>query len=86
MHALREEQAEGGASCVGLCVRKLEEDKRLELVVLCPSYVQGPLLSVASGAISAYLNINLLEHKMPGFINTTFNVVDVRDVAGTLFF
>ena len=53
----------------------------MELVVLCPSYVQGPLLSAASGAISAYLNINLLEHKMPGVLDITFDVVYVRDVA-----
>lgn len=62
-------------------VKKLEEDKRFELVVVCPSYVQGPILSAASGAGSAAVSINLLEHKMPGVPNIAMNLVDVRDVA-----
>ena len=62
-------------------VKKLEEDKRFELVVVCPTYVQGPLLSAASGSGTASICINLLEHKIPGVLDIAFSVVDVRDVA-----
>ena len=35
-------------------VKKLEEDKRFELVVVNPCYVQGPMFSTASGAASTF--------------------------------
>ena len=62
-------------------VKKLEEDKHFELVVVNPSYVQGPMFSAASGAGSALICSNLLDQKMPGVLDIAFNVVDVRDVA-----
>ena len=64
-------------------VKKLEEDKCFELVVVNPCYVQGPMFSAASGAASAFACANLMEHKMPGVPNITFSIVDVRDVAAT---
>ena len=62
-------------------VKKLEEDKRFELVAVNPGYVQGPMFSAASGAGSAFICSSLLDQKMPGVLNIAFNVVDVRDVA-----
>ena len=62
-------------------VKKLEEDKHFELVVVNPCYVQGPMFSATSGAGSTLVCSNLLEHKIPGLPNISFNIVDVRDVA-----
>ena len=61
-------------------VEKLEEGKKFELVVVNPGYIQGPLLSAASGAGSASLAIMLLDHKMPALPNIRLGIVDVRDV------
>ena len=61
-------------------VEKLEKDKKFELVVVNPVYIQGPLLSAASGAGTASLPIMLLEHKIPALANFRAGIVDVRDV------
>lgn len=60
-------------------VKTLEEDKQFELVVLNPGYVQGPLISAASGEGSKALCVGLLG-KNPGLLDMYFPIVDVRDV------
>ncbi len=62
-------------------VKELEEDKRFELVVVNPGYVQGPLFSVACGAGSKAALTYVLNKGGSGVINVSFGVVDVRDVA-----
>ena len=62
-------------------VKKLDSDKSFELVVVNPGYIQGPLISAASGAGTVQMAVGLLEHKMAGLANVVFAVVDVRDVA-----
>ena len=62
-------------------VKKLDSEKLFEFVVVNPGYIQGPLLSAASGAGSVQIAVNLLEHKVPGVANSVFSVIDVRDVA-----
>ena len=59
----------------------LEEDKRFELVVMCPAYIQGPLFSAASGAAAMLVCGQLLGNKIPGILDMIFSIVDVRDVA-----
>ena len=61
-------------------VKGLEEDKRFELVVMNPGYVQGPLLSLASGEASMSLCQSILGSKFPGLPDLSFPLVDVRDV------
>ncbi len=61
-------------------VNKLEEGKKFELVVVNPSYIQGPLLSAASGNASALVGTILLQRKMPAIPNTCMGIVDIRDV------
>ena len=60
-------------------VKELEEEKRFELVVLNPGYIQGPLLSRASGEGTAFMCSQVLNNKM--LANLNFGVIDVRDVA-----
>ncbi len=60
-------------------VNKLE-NKKFEFVVVNPSFIQGPLLSAASGAISIALAKLLLERLMPAVPNVCVGIVDVRDV------
>ena len=62
-------------------MKGLEEAKRFELVVVNPSYVQGPLFSAASGGGTALICSQLLGNKMPGVLDFTLSIVDVRDVA-----
>ena len=62
-------------------VKGLEEGKQFELVVVNPGYVQGPFLSKASGQSSAQFCVQLLGNKLIGIPNTSFGIVDVRDVA-----
>ena len=61
-------------------VKGLEEGKRFELVVMNPGYVQGPLLSLASGQGTLALCQGLLTSKPPGLPDLSFPMVDVRDV------
>ncbi len=62
-------------------VKKLEDDKRFELTVVNPAYVQGPLLSASSGESSKELCQRLLNGKSPAIPDVSFPLVDVRDVA-----
>ncbi len=61
-------------------VDKLEESKKFELVVVNPGYIQGPLLSKASGGGTASVPITLLERQMPAVPNVSMPIIDVRDV------
>ena len=62
-------------------LKELPEEKRFELAVINPSYVQGPLLSKASGEASASLLQTILGGQLPGVPELNFSLVDVRDVA-----
>ena len=62
-------------------VKKLEDDKRFELTVVNPAYVQGPLLSASSGEGSKDFCQRLLNGKLPVLPDVTSPIVDVRDVA-----
>ena len=62
-------------------VKKLEEDKRFELTVVNPAYVQGPLLSASSGEGSKDICQRLLNGKLPAIPDVSSPIVDVRDVA-----
>ena len=62
-------------------VKNLDESKRFELVVVNPAYVQGPLLSAKSGEGSKEACERILGGKMPAIPDTSFVVIDVRDVA-----
>ncbi len=58
----------------------LPKAEAFEFVVVNPSFIQGPLLSAASGAISAAVPKLLLERLMPAVPNVCLGIVDVRDV------
>ena len=62
-------------------VKKLEDDKRFELTVVNPAYVQGPLLSASSGEGSKEFCQRLLNGKFPAIPDVSSAIVDVRDVA-----
>ena len=62
-------------------LKELPEEKRFELAVINPTYVQGPLLSKASGEASASLLQTILGGQLPGVPELNFSLVDVRDVA-----
>ena len=59
---------------------KSEKEKEFELVVLNPGYVQGPLLSRASGASSMELCLANLTGYMVAIPDIPVPLVDVRDV------
>ena len=61
-------------------MKKLDEDKRFELVAVNPGYVQGPFLSRASGGASKEFCLNFLNGKMPAVPDIFLALVDVRDV------
>ena len=62
-------------------VKKLEDDKRFELTVVNPAYVQGPLLSANSGEGSKEFCQRILNGKFPAIPDVSMPIVDVRDVA-----
>ena len=62
-------------------VKKLEDNKRFELTVVNPAYVQGPLLSASSGEGSKEFCQRLLNGKFPAIPDVSSPIVDVRDVA-----
>ena len=62
-------------------VKKLDENKRFELAVVNPAYVQGPLLSASSGEVSQEFCLRLLNNSMPALPDFSISVIDVRDVA-----
>ena len=61
-------------------IEKLDEDKKFELAVVNPAYVQGPLLSIVSSGGTQMLCSMLLSGKLPAIPDLSFPVVDVRDV------
>ena len=61
-------------------VKKLDEDKRFELVVVNPGYVQGPLLSRATGQGSKEFTLMYFDGSMSAIANIFSPLVDVRDV------
>ena len=61
-------------------VGKLEDDKKFELAVVNPCYVQGPLLSAASGVVSQDVCSSLLSGKIPALPDINMVLVDVHDV------
>ena len=62
-------------------VKNLDESKRFELVVVNPAYVQGPLLSASSGEGSKEVCERIVGGKIPAIPDSSFSIVDVRDVA-----
>ena len=62
-------------------MKKLDDTKHFELVVVNPAYVQGPLLSASSGEGSKEFCDRLLNKKMPALPDISFPIIDVRDVA-----
>ena len=61
-------------------VKELPEEKKFDLSVINPGFVQGPALTKASGT-SVGMIISMLTGKFPGAPDISFGVVDVRDVA-----
>ena len=62
-------------------VKNLDESKRFELAVVNPAYVQGPLFSDSMGEGSKEVCERILGGKVPAIPDTSFTVIDVRDVA-----
>ena len=62
-------------------MKELDEDKKFELVVVNPGYVQGPLLSPVGGDGTKALPVSLLNASLPALPDLWFPMVDVRDVA-----
>jgi len=56
-------------------------ERNLELVVINPCYILGPLLTKYGGYNSRALITRLLKNDMPGIPSTYFTIVDVRDAA-----
>ncbi|PVD18544.1 hypothetical protein C0Q70_21094 [Pomacea canaliculata] len=61
-------------------VKDLPEQKKFELVVINPAFVQGPVLH-GSSCTSIVPIKRMLERQMPMLPALNFNIVDVRDVA-----
>lgn len=61
-------------------VHALPTDKMLELAVINPTYVIGPLLDKDRPASVAIVG-KLIDREVPGCFRLGFNLVDVRDVA-----
>jgi nucleoside-diphosphate-sugar epimerase len=61
-------------------VESLPDDKKIELSVINPGFVAGPLLSKADGT-SAEVVKRLLNRDMPACPQLGFAMVDVRDIA-----
>ena len=59
----------------------IRKDKSFELVVICPSFVLGPVLNSRSDASSIKYMISLLNGKSETTNPITYGTVDVRDVA-----
>ena len=64
-------------------VKKLEANKKFELVVLNPAYVQGPLLSRAAGEGTKFACLGLFSGELFAIPNIYFPIIDVRDVVAT---
>jgi len=56
-------------------------ERNLQLVVINPAYIVGPLLSKYGGDTSRTLVTRFLKNDMPGVPDSNLQIVDVRDVA-----
>ena len=61
-------------------VKELPEEKKFDLAVINPGFVQGPAFTKASGTSVGMIH-SMLIGKLPGAPDISFGVVDVRDVA-----
>ena len=61
-------------------VKELPDEKKFDLVVVNPAFVQGPVLTSSAGT-SVDIMKRLLMGDLPGGFNINFCMVDVRDVA-----
>ena len=61
-------------------VQNLDEDKRFELVVINPGYVQGPLLSAANADVSKLGCMSILSGEVPLIPTIHMPYVDIRDL------
>jgi len=61
-------------------VKELPEKEKFDLAVINPGFVQGPALTRASGT-SVGIVMSMLAGKVPGAVDVSFGIVDVRDVA-----
>ena len=61
-------------------VKELPDEKKFDLVVVNPAFVQGPVLTGLAGT-SVDIIKKLLTGDIPGSFNINFSMVDVRDVA-----
>ena len=66
-------------------MKKLEEDKVFELVVMNPGYVQGPFNNISAGAGSIVLCRDLMLGEYSIIPEVYFPIIDVRDVAAAHF-
>lgn len=62
-------------------IQDLPPDHSLELSVINPSFVLGPVLDETYNGTSGILVQSLLARKYPGCVDISFSIVDVRDVA-----
>jgi len=61
-------------------VKELPDERKFDLVVVNPAFVQGPILTKSVGT-SVDIVKRLLTGDIPGTFNINFCIVDVRDVA-----
>ena len=61
-------------------MKELSEEKKFDLAVINPGFVQGPALTKGSGT-SVGIVMGILAGKIPGIPDISFGIVDVRDVA-----
>ena len=61
-------------------VKELPEEKKFDLAVVNPGFVQGPALTTSSGT-SVGMVMGILAGKLPAFPDVSAGIVDVRDVA-----
>ena len=61
-------------------VQGLPDEKKFDLVTICPGVVFGPLLTKNAGTSVGFIK-SMLAGEVPGVVNITVMAVDVRDVA-----
>ena len=61
-------------------IKELPEEKKFDLAVINPGFVQGPALTKGSGT-SVGIVMGMLAGKIPAVPDVSFGIVDVRDVA-----
>ena len=62
-------------------VKQLDENKRFELVSVCPGLLEGPILAPSHADGSVDLAVSIMAGKNSRFPDVHFLVADVRDVA-----